>query len=152
MKNRVIILLSVFAALIILDLTLSFIREKFPTPLKELDLAEELTMTIEEGSLTPTSAKIIITNQSDTTYHTGRDYRIDKFVDGNWYKVKMKRAMEVLADGIIITKDYPYESTPNWENCYGILEPGKYRIVKKVSTDLSKPSKDKDIAVEFFID
>ena len=151
MKNRVIILLSVFAALIILDLTFAFIREKFPTPLKELDLVEGIVMNIEEGSLTPTSAKIIITNQSDTTYQTGGGYRIDKFADGNWYKIKMKEEMVSTLMAVNISKEYPYESNPNWERYYGILEPGKYRIVMKVSTH-DNPLQYKDIAAEFSFD
>ncbi|MDE6285074.1 MAG: hypothetical protein K2M17_04950 [Bacilli bacterium] len=149
MKKRVIIVLSVLAFFIILFLVAVFIN--FPLKkAKKLDLTEDIIMTIKQDTLTRTSATILLTNNSDVSYSTGRGYRIDTFKDGKWYTLSLLEDMIVTADALGIDPDNPLELTLYWERSYGELENGQYRIVKSVFTD-DRPLKDKDVIVEFTI-
>lgn len=150
MKKRVIIVLSVVVLIIITLLIAAFVD--FPQKaLEDLNLAEGIIMTIKEETLTKTGVTILITNESDIKYYTGRGYGIDQFIDGKWYRLDLKEEMIVTADALSIIKDDPLDFTINWERYYGSLESGKYRIIKSVSSD-DKPKENKDIAVEFVID
>ncbi len=147
MKKKVIIGISIF---ILFGISLALI--KFPEqPLKELELVDGIVMTIKDGTLTKTSATIIITSNVDTEYKTGSDYSINKYIDGNWYNLKVKTQCVVTLMTQLITKERPLELFPKWEKCYESLDKGKYRIVKKISPSYDSYEK-KDIAVEFTID
>lgn len=102
----------------------------------------KITMTIKDGTLTRTSATVIITDANRR--HTY----------GDWFKIERKedeiwQEMETIGEGSFLLiayhtdKDGKLEMYHNWENMYGELENGTYRLVKKVN--------DKYISVEFTI-
>ena len=92
MKKRVIIVLGVVILIIISILVAAFVD--FPKrPLEKLNLADGVAMTIKEETLTKTGVTIVITNESDVKYTTGRGYGIDQFIDGKWYNLDLKEKM-----------------------------------------------------------
>ena len=96
----------------------------------------KVVMTIKEGTLTNTGATIVIKDnkQEENTY--GDWYRIDVYEDGEW-----KEAPTVIDDynfnmiGYLTDETKEIELKTNWEDLYGKLKPGKYRIVKKLLDD-----------------
>ena len=106
---------------------------------KEIKILEDVSMIIEEDSLTNTSAKIIITDLNKKEKHIySENYNIEKKEDNQWKELKL------LTDNASST---PREYFPDsngmlefhiyWGNFYGELQPGKYRIVKYASINNS---------------
>ncbi len=115
----------------------------------EMDSIEEISIAIEENTLTKTSASITIT---DTTGKSNRyggacQYRIEKKVDNEWDKVKKIKEMPSTLQVYFVGENNKLEQTINWSETYGELEKGIYRLVK--STEIEK--KDYDFSVEFEI-
>ena len=150
MKARVITIIIAFCVIIVI-IILSVMND-LGAVLEELKTIEGVEMRIKEGTLTNKSATIVIENMTDVIYVTGRKYRIDKNIDGNWYKMKMKEHMITTAEGIWIENGNPLEWDLDWEIYYGQLEPGKYRIVKEVSDENDNHFIDYSVAAEFVIE
>ena len=140
MKKRVIIVLSslvVFVLAIICTIVL------IPNYAEPIDLAEDITMEIKEGTLTKTGATIVITDLSGMNNTFSKEFRIDQKRGGKWYTLKDKSKNEVdVMPGQEENKKLEQEL--NWEKNYGTLSDGYYRIVKKINN--------KDIVVEFEIE
>lgn len=140
MKKRVIIVLSslvVFVLAIICTIVL------IPNYAEPIDLAEDITMEIKEGTLTKTGATIVITDLSGKNNTFNKEFRIDQKRGGKWYTLKDKSKNEVnVMPGQ--EEDKKLEQELNWEKNYGTLSDGYYRIVKKINN--------KDIVVEFEIE
>lgn len=92
-----------------------------------------ITMTIKEGTLTPTSAVIIIKENKPKHYTYGEWFRIDYKKDDKWEK------LEPITDdiwfymiGYDIDDNNELEMETNWEWLYGTLSPGEYRLVKRL--------------------
>lgn len=100
---------------------------------------------IKEGTLTKTSATIIITNNSDQIYTFGEEYVLEKKVLGKWKTMKLlsKDVWWDLVNYQVGVQD-ELEKEVNWESLYGELKNGTYRLVKEID--------EKRIAVEFTID
>lgn len=144
MKKRVIIVLGVLVLLIVL-LTLIICFK--PKEVKDLNLAENITMKIKEGSLTNTGATVIITDLSgnENLDLISKEFKIDYKKNNKWYKLESKIKNEVIvstSDNAMENGDNTYTQEINWERYYGKLGKGHYRIVKEVKTNLY-------IAVEF---
>ena len=140
MKKRVIIVLSslvVFVLAIICTIVL------IPNYAEPIDLAEDITMEIKEGTLTKTGATIVITDLSGKNNTFSKEFRVDQKRGGKWYTLKDKSKNEVdVMPGQQENKKLEQEL--NWEKNYGTLSDGYYRIVKKINN--------KDIVVEFEIE
>lgn len=146
MKKRVIIVLGVLVLLIVI---LALIICFKPREIKNINLAENITMKIKEGSLTNTGATVIITNLSgdENVNLTNREFKIDYKKNGKWYRLESKIKNEVTVmngENIVNNGDNTYIQEINWKRYYGKLDKGHYRIVKEVKTNLY-------IAVEFDI-
>lgn len=90
-----------------------------------------ISMVIKEGTLTNTSATIIITDLSnyDNTY--GAWFRIDKKVNGKWEEApRLTDSNDWHLIGYHVDKNNELELEENWSHIYGELESGEYRIVK----------------------
>lgn len=145
MKKRVIIVLSVLTLLIVI---LALIICFKPREIKNINLAENITMEIKEGSLTNIGATVIITNLSgdENVNLTNREFKIDYKKNDKWYRLesKIKNEVTVMTGENIVNNGDTYIQEINWERYYGKLDKGHYRIVKEVKTNLY-------IAVEFDI-
>lgn len=120
-----------------------------PKEVKDLNLAENITMKIKEGSLTNTGATVIITNLSsdENVNLINSEFKIDYKKNEKWYRLESKIKHEVTVmtgENVVDNKDNTYTQEINWERYYGKLDKGHYRIVKEVKTNLY-------IAVEFDI-
>lgn len=111
----------------------------------ELNEVENVSMVIKEGTLTNTSATVIITDLSGKNYTYGESYRIDKKENGKW------KELETVIDnygfnlvGYSVDENNKLEFNHDWEWLYGKLKSGEYRLVKEVNN--------KYFSVEFKID
>lgn len=146
MKKRVIIVLGVLVLLIVI---LALIICFKPREVKDLNLAENITMKVKEGSLTNTGATVIIIDLSgdENVDLINSEFKIDYKKNEKWYRLESKIKHEVTVmtgENVVDNKDNTYTQEINWERYYGKLDKGHYRIVKEVKTDLY-------IAVEFDI-
>ncbi len=138
MKKRVIIVLGVLVLLIVILALLICFK---PKEIKNLNLAENITMKIKEGSLTNTGATVIITDLSgdESVDLINRKFKIDYKKNEKWYRLESKIKHEVTVmtgENVVDNKDNTYTQEINWERYYGKLDKGHYRIVKEVKTDL----------------
>lgn len=142
MKKRVIIVLS---SLVVLVLAITCAIVFIPNYAQPIDLAEDITMEIKEGTLTKTGATIVITDLSGKNNTFSKEFRIDQKRGGKWYTLKDKSKNEVnVIPGQKGEENKKLEQQLNWEKNYGTLSDGYYRIVKKINN--------KDIVVEFEIE
>ena len=81
MKKRVIGLCCVLGVFLIVILVMALMQNKEA----KFNPAEDITMEIVEGTLTNTSATIVITDLSGEDNIYDKDYRIDKLEDDKWY-------------------------------------------------------------------
>ena len=140
MKKRVIIVLS---SLIVFVLAITCAIVLIPNYAEPINLAENITMEIKEGTLTKTGATIVITDLSGKNNTFSKEFRIDQKRGGKWYTLKDKSKNEVdVMPGQQENKKLEQEL--NWEKNYGTLSDGYYRIVKKINN--------KDIVAEFEIE
>ena len=142
MKKRVIIVLS---ALVVFVLAITCAIVFIPNYAEPINLAENITMEIKEGTLTKTGATIVITDLSGKNNTFNKEFRIDQKRGGKWYTLKDKRknVVDVVA-GQKGEENKKLEQELNWEKNYGTLSDGKYRIVKEINNE--------DIVVEFEIE
>lgn len=142
MKKRVIIVLS---SLVVFVLAITCAIVFIPNYAEPIDLAEDITMEIKEGTLTKTGATIVITDLSSKNNTFSKEFRIDQKRGGKWYTLKDKSKNEVnVVAGQKGEENKKLEQELNWEKNYGTLSDGKYRIVKEINN--------KDIVVEFEIE
>lgn len=140
MKKRVIIVLS---SLVVFVLAITCAIVFIPNYAEPIDLAENITMEIKEGTLTKTGATIVITDLSGKNNTFSKEFRVDQKRGGKWYtlKDKSKNKVDVMLGQ---EENKKLEQELNWEKNYGTLRDGKYRIVKEINN--------KDIVVEFEIE
>lgn len=140
MKKRVIIVLS---SLVVFVLAITCAIVFIPNYAEPIDLAENITMEIKEGTLTKTGATIVITDLSGKNNTFSKEFRVDQKRGGKWYtlKDKSKNKVDVMLGQ---EENKKLEQELNWEKNYGTLSDGKYRIVKEINN--------KDIVVEFEIE
>ena len=110
----------------------------------------DVIMTIKEGTLTNKSATLILTNNSDKNFQYGTPYEIEIKKDGEWHKINVKLDFTVPAFQLSARENKEIEI--NWENGYGKLEKGTYRIIKGIDYEYEEGKyKSFNIAVEFTI-
>lgn len=141
MKKRVIIVLS---SLVVFVLAITCAIVFIPNYAEPIDLAEDITMEIKEGTLTKTGATIVITDLSGKNNTFSKEFRIDQKRGGKWYTLKDKSKNKVNVVAGQKEENKKLEQELNWEKNYGTLSDGYYRIVKKINN--------KDIVVEFEIE
>lgn len=141
MKKRVIIVLS---SLVVLVLAITCAIVFISNYAEPIDLAEDITMEIKEGTLTKTGATIVITDLSGKNNTFSKEFRIDQKRGGKWYTLKDKSKNKVNVVAGQQEEGKKLEQQLNWEKNYGTLSDGYYRIVKKINN--------KDIVVEFKIE
>lgn len=95
---------------------------------------DDVTMTVEKGTITSTSLTVAFKNNSSSQCLYGEYFGLEKGINGIWYQVP------VIIDGNYGFNDIGYklaskeesEWTVDWEWLYGSLNTGKYRIVKDI--------------------
>ena len=107
-------------------------------------------MTIKEGTLTNKSATLILTNNSDKNFQYGNPYEIEIKKDGEWHKINVELNFTLPAFHLLPKESKEIEL--NWENEYGKLSKGTYRIIKGINYEYEEGKyKSFNVAVEFII-
>ncbi len=113
----------------------------------------DVNFKIKDGTLSNSSATIILENNNGNTIGYGNSYWLEKEQDGKWY------SLENTSDRVFETPLFHIEPGKakeidiNLEYGYGKLTTGKYRIVKDMVIIYEDNNfKDFNIAVEFTID
>ena len=110
----------------------------------------DVIMTIKEGTLTNKSATLVLTNNSDKNFQYGNTYEIEIKKDGEWHKINVELNFDIPAFPLSSKESKKIEL--NWENGYGKLAKGTYRIIKDIDYKNEEGKcKSFNIAVEFTI-
>ena len=91
---------------------------------------EKVSLTIKEGSLSSTKATLILENNSTEDLGYSDSYEIEVKRDNDWYKINVDIGFNEPL--YIIEPNQSQELDINWENGYGSLTRGEYRIIKDV--------------------
>ena len=95
-----------------------------------------ITMRIEDGTVTKTSAKVIISDNTEEENTYGDYFRVEKEINDKWQEVRKISNNYVFNDiAYRVIDNHELELTCDWKTIYGELEPGEYRIVKKVNNE-----------------
>ena len=124
----------------------------------EKDLNNNVSMQIKDGTLTKTSATIIITEERNYDIIYGESFYIEKYNSNTGSFEKLDEVNNNCAFNMIaynVESDKPLELYQDWSCPYGELAKGHYRLIKNVSFNLDTPITDDNqfyIWVEFDIE
>ena len=126
--------------------------------INEKDLTSIVNISIKEGTLTKTSATIIITEDIDYDISYGESFWIEKYNYKNSSWEKIKEICDNCAFNLIaynVDANHPLELHHDWSKLYGELSTGLYRLVKEAHFDSDRPINENDtfyIWTEFTIE
>lgn len=110
----------------------------------------DVIMTIKEGTLTNKSATLVLTNNSDKNFQYGNPYEIEIKKDGEWHKINVELNFDMPA--FPLSSKESKEIELNWENEYGKLSKGTYRIIKGINYEYEEGKYETfNVAIEFTI-
>ena len=110
----------------------------------------DVSMSIKDGTLTNTSATLVLTNNSDKDFQYGNPYEIEIKKDGEWHKINAELNFTLPLYNLKAGETEEIEL--NWENGYGKLPSGTYRIVKDIDHETEEGNFERfNVAVEFTI-
>ena len=110
----------------------------------------DVIMTIKAGTLTNKSATLVLTNNSDKNFQYGNPYEIEIKKDGEWHKINVKLNFDMPA--FPLSSKESKEIELDWENGYGKLAKGTYRIIKGINYEYEEGKYETfNVAVEFNI-
>lgn len=111
----------------------------------------DILLEIKENTLTDTGLTLIMKNNSINDVLYGEDYKLEIKENGTWYNIDVE--INFISIGYAIKSKETKELVINWENSYGKLASGDYRIIKSVSYNGNAEYKnDFYISAEFKID
>ena len=127
------ILTVILCGFIVLGLTGCGNNNKFDVGEKSnIQISDKgIKLSIKEGTLTKTGVTLILKNDSDVDVEYGEPYEIEIKEDKEWHKIDVELYFNLPAYKLK-PKEFK-EIELNWENDYGKLAPGEYRIIKDVS-------------------
>lgn len=103
---------------------------------KELSI-NGVSMSLKDETLASyTGATFILKNDNNIDMIYGDSYTIEVEKDGKWEKFDVEGYFNDIAYNLKAKSSK--EITINWENIYGKLELGKYRLIKKISYEKEK--------------
>ena len=111
----------------------------------------DVIMTIKDGTLTNKSATLVLTNNSDKNFQYGTPYEIEIKKDGEWHKINIELYFDMPAFQLSAKESKEIEL--DWENGYGKLANGTYRIIKEIDYEYEEEKYETfNVAVEFTIE
>lgn len=90
----------------------------------------DVTLSIKEGTLKNTGATLVLTNNSDKNFHYGNPYEIEIKENGEWHKINV--TLNFTLPAFSLPARGSRESELSWEEGYGKLAKGTYRIIKDI--------------------
>ena len=110
----------------------------------------DVIMTIKEGTLTNKSATLVLINYSDKNFQYGSPYEIEIKKDGEWHKINVELNFDMPAFQLLSKESKEIEL--DWENEYGKLAKGTYRIIKGIDYEYEEGKYETfNVAIEFTI-
>ena len=110
----------------------------------------DVIMTIKEGTLTNKNATLVLTNNSDKNFQYGNPYEIEIKKDGEWHKINVELNFDMPA--FPLSSKESKEIELDWENGYGKLAKGTYRIIKGINYEYEEGKYETfNAAIEFTI-
>ena len=110
----------------------------------------DVIMTIKEGTLTNKSVTLVLTNNSDKNFQYGNPYEIEIKKDGEWHKINVELNFDMPA--FPLSSKESKEIELDWENGYGKLAKGTYRIIKRIGYEYEEGKYETfNVAIEFTI-
>lgn len=117
----------------------------------DIELTDKgISLSVKEDTLTNTGATLTIKNNSDTYVEYDDVYEIEIKQDGEWHKINVELIFNMPSYSLEVGESKEIEIT--WENGYGKLASGDYRIIKNI--DIKDENKIIDtfyVAAEFTI-
>lgn len=111
----------------------------------DLNIVNDGSLLIKEGTLINSGLTLIIKNLSDNEITLGEEYRIDKKENGKWKPLTpIIDNYGFIAIGYVLKPNNNFEAKIDWKELYGEFEVGEYRLIKNVNN--------KYVSVEFKID
>ena len=93
----------------------------------------DVIMTIKDGTLTNKSVTLILTNNSDRKIQYGSPYEIEIKKSDEWHKINAK--LNFTLPLFILESKEKNEFELNFEDEYGKLPSGTYRVIKKIDKE-----------------
>lgn len=93
----------------------------------------DVIMTVKDKTLTNKSVTLILTNNSDRKIQYGSPYEIEIKKNGEWYKINAK--LNFTLPLFILESKEKNEFKLNFEEGYGKLPSGTYRVLKKIDKE-----------------
>lgn len=88
---------------------------------------------VKEDSLSNTGVTLVFQNSTDAyAYEFDNAYGLQQYVGGVWCDLEQIRDVAITTEAHFVLPGQSVEHTVDWEKRYGCLEPGKYRICKRV--------------------
>lgn len=110
----------------------------------------DVSMSIKDGTLKNTGATLILTNNSDKEFQYGNPYKMEIKQNGEWYKISVE--INFTLPAFCLKSKESKEIELNWENGYGKLTSGTYRIIKEINYEKEEGNFETfNVAVEFTI-
>ena len=110
----------------------------------------DVIMTIKEGTLTNKSATLVLTNNNDKNFQYGNPYEIEIKKDGEWHKINVELNFDMPAFQLLSKESKEIEL--DWENEYGKLAKGTYRIIKGIDYEYEEGKYETfNVAIKFTI-
>lgn len=111
----------------------------------------DVKMSIKDGTLTNTGATLVLTNNSDKNFQYGNPYEIEIKKDGKWHKINVELYFNMPVFQLSSKENKEMEL--DWENGYGKLAKGTYRIIKGIDYEYEEGKFETfNVAVEFTIE
>jgi hypothetical protein len=95
------------------------------------DNSDELLFKIAEDTLTNSGATFIIENTGDEELSFGQMYSLQKYIKNKWYKIE--KYTDWTAELFTLQPDENYSFDADRTQTYGLLPPGRYRLIKEFS-------------------
>ena len=105
----------------------------------------DIVMSLKNGSLSNSRATFILKNNTSDLYKYGNDYYIEVYKDGKWKNLELKKSLNFDDIAYDLKSNESVQININFEDIYGKLENGKYRVIKKVFKDSDIPIEEADI-------
>lgn len=118
------------------------------TELPKDNITDKTNIIVKMVSNSAVNAKLSITNSSDSELYFGNTYTLQKLVNGNWEDVLP--IVDNIGTSAVGISAKPHTTgcwDVNWRNCYGVMEDGKYRIIKEYILNGEKYN----ISTEFYV-
>lgn len=91
-------------------------------------IEKDVSLSVKKNTLTKTSATLILKNDRPVEIQYGEPYEIEIKENGKWHKINVELAFNLPA--YILKAKSQVEIKLDWENAYGKLASGDYRIIK----------------------